>query len=80
MLALLTLLVDLALLCADERAFVDVGVDLDVGIIADFESVLFEAVSLVSTSSLLDFFDGPTADTRMPFTVWRQSGSHCSSS
>lgn len=40
MFALVTLLVDLALLGSDERTFVDVGVDFDVGVIAQLESIL----------------------------------------
>jgi hypothetical protein len=35
-----TLLVDLILLCADERTLVDIGVDLDIGIVRQLESVL----------------------------------------
>jgi hypothetical protein len=35
-----TLLVDLVLLCADERTLVDIGVDFDIGIVRQLESVL----------------------------------------
>ena len=38
--ALLALLVDLVLLCADKGAFVDVGMDLDIGVIAELQVVL----------------------------------------
>lgn len=40
MFALEALLVDLVLLGADERAFVNIGVDFDVGVVAQLESVL----------------------------------------
>lgn len=39
-LALLALLVDLVLLCADEGALVDVGVHFDVGVVRELEGVL----------------------------------------
>ncbi len=42
--ALETGLVDLILLCADEGAFVDVGMDFDVGIVGELESVPFAVV------------------------------------
>lgn len=35
-----SLLVDLVLLCTDERLLVDIRVDFDVGIITQFESIL----------------------------------------
>lgn len=37
-------LVDLVLLCADEGAFVDVGVDFDVGVVGELEGVPFAVV------------------------------------
>ena len=40
MLALLALLVNLVLLCADEGPLVDVWVNFDVGVVAELESVL----------------------------------------
>jgi len=46
--ALGALLVDLVLFGADEGAFVDVGVDFDVGIIAELEGVLGRCVSSLS--------------------------------
>lgn len=39
-LALLSLLVDLLLLCADKRLFVDIGVDFNVGVITELQRVL----------------------------------------
>jgi hypothetical protein len=39
-LALLALLVDLVLLRADEGSLVDVGVDFDVGVIAELQRIL----------------------------------------
>ena len=39
-LTVLTLLVDLVLLCADERALVDVWMDFNVGVVAELESIL----------------------------------------
>jgi hypothetical protein len=48
MLSLITLLMNLVLLGAYERAFVNVGVDLNVGVVAQLESVLNQvSVSLV---------------------------------
>lgn len=49
-LALEALLVDLVLFGADEGPFVDVGMDLDVGVIAELQIVLctFEACQLLS--------------------------------
>ena len=47
-LALKTLLMDLILLRADERTFVDVGVDFNVGVVAQLESIL--VVSALSFS------------------------------
>lgn len=49
MLSLVTLLVDLVLLGAYERAFVNVWVDFNVGIVAQLEGVLNQvSVSLVT--------------------------------
>lgn len=39
-LALLALLMDLLLLRADERLFVDIGVDFNVGVVAELQRVL----------------------------------------
>lgn len=39
-LAVLTLLVDLVLLCTDERALVDVWVDFNIGVVAELKSIL----------------------------------------
>ena len=42
-LALESLLMDLILFSSNERAFVNVGVDFDVGIVAQLESILFSS-------------------------------------
>ena len=42
-----TLLVDLVLLCTNERTLVDIGMDFDVGIVRQLESVLETVVSLI---------------------------------
>ena len=46
-----TLLVDLVLLCTDERTLVDIGMDFDIGIIGQLESVLETVVSLIQGNS-----------------------------
>jgi hypothetical protein len=46
-----TLLVDLVLLCTDERTLVDIGMDFDIGIIGQLESVLGTVVSLIQGGS-----------------------------
>jgi len=50
-LAFEALLVDLILLCSDERAFVDIGVDFYVGVVTQFECVLV-VVSLVQPGEI----------------------------
>lgn len=42
-LALESLLMDLILFSSNERAFVNVGVDFDIGIVAQLESILFSS-------------------------------------
>ena len=42
-----TLLVDLVLLCTNERTLVDIGMDFDIGIVRQLESVLETVVSLI---------------------------------
>ena len=42
-----TLLVDLVLLCTNERTLIDIGMDFDVGIVRQLESVLETVVSLI---------------------------------
>jgi hypothetical protein len=46
MFALFTFLMDLILFGADKGAFVDVWVDFNVGVVAQFESILRWSVSL----------------------------------
>ena len=55
MLALVPLLVDLVLLGADEGAFVDIGVDFDVRVVAQLERIL---VVSASRFSLVDWMAG----------------------
>ena len=47
MFAIDTLLVDLVLLCTNERTFIDIGMDFDIGIVRQLESVLETVVSLI---------------------------------
>ena len=42
-----TLLVDLVLLCTNERTLIDIGMDFDIGIVRQLESVLETVVSLI---------------------------------
>lgn len=49
-LALLTLGVDLVLLRTNEGALVDVGVDFDIRVIAELESVLYSREESISTN------------------------------
>jgi hypothetical protein len=49
-LALLTLGVDLVLLRTNEGALVDVGVDFDIRVIAELESVLYSGEECISTN------------------------------
>lgn len=44
--SVVALLVDLVLLRADEGAFVDVGVDFDVGVVGELEGIPSERVSM----------------------------------
>jgi len=46
-----TLLVDLILLCADEGALVDIGMNFDIGIVRQLESVLESIVSYKQRNS-----------------------------
>lgn len=67
-LALLALLVNLILLGPDEGLFVDIGVDFDVGVIAELKRVLrrSRAVGLANTNRRMDSSRGASAH---PFTV-----------
>jgi hypothetical protein len=46
MFAIVSFLVDLILLGPDEGAFVHVGMDLDIGIVAQLQSILAERVNM----------------------------------